>query len=33
VRIGPTGDLAELNTIRRRLWNAEIEVLLIKTPD
>jgi len=33
VRIGPTGDLAELNTIRRRLWNAEIEVLLIKIPN
>jgi cell division protein FtsN len=33
VRIGPTGDLAELNTIRRRLWDAQIEALLIKVPN
>jgi cell division protein FtsN len=32
VRIGPTDDLRELNQIRRRLWDAEIEVLLIKVP-
>ena len=33
VRIGPTGDLDELNEARRRLWDAQIEVLLIKVPD
>ncbi len=33
VRIGPTSDLDSLNGIRDRLWNAEIEVLLIKLPD
>jgi cell division protein FtsN len=33
VRIGPTSDLNELNTIRRRLRNAEIDVLLIKLPN
>jgi cell division protein FtsN len=33
VRIGPTDDLDDLNTIRRRLWDAEIEVMLIKVPD
>ena len=33
VRIGPTSDLDELNGVRRRLWDAEIEVLLIKVPD
>ena len=33
VRIGPTGDLEELNEARRRLWDAQIEVLLIKVPD
>lgn len=33
VRIGPTNDLDSLNGIRTRLWNAEIEVLLIKLPD
>jgi cell division protein FtsN len=33
VRIGPTSDLNKLNGVRRRLWDAEIEVLLIKVPD
>ncbi len=33
VRIGPTDDLDSLNGIRTRLWDAEIEVLLIKLPD
>ncbi len=33
VRIGPTDDLGELNNIRRRIWEAEIEVLLIKVPN
>lgn len=33
VRIGPTNDLDALNGIRARLWDAEIEVLLIKLPD
>lgn len=33
VRIGPTSDLDALNGIRNRLWDAEIEVLLIKLPD
>ena len=33
VRIGPTNDLDSLNGIRSRLWDAEIEVLLIKLPD
>ena len=33
VRIGPTSDLDSLNGIRNRLWDAEIEVLLIKLPD
>ena len=33
VRIGPTSDLDSLNGIRTRLWDAEIEVLLIKLPD
>jgi cell division protein FtsN len=33
VRIGPTSDLDELNGVRRRLWDAEIDVLLIKVPD
>lgn len=33
VRIGPTNDLDSLNGIRNRLWDAEIEVLLIKLPD
>ena len=33
VRIGPMSDLDELNGVRRRLWDAEIEVLLIKVPD
>lgn len=32
VRIGPTSDLDSLNGIRNRLWDAEIEVLLIKLP-
>jgi len=33
VRVGPTEDLGELNQIRRRLWDAEIEVLLIQVPN
>jgi cell division protein FtsN len=33
VRIGPTSDLNELNAVRRQLWDAEIEVMLIKVPD
>ena len=33
VRIGPTNDLDSLNGIRSRLWDAEIEVLLIKLSD
>ena len=33
VRVGPMSDLDELNGVRRRLWDAEIEVLLIKVPD
>lgn len=33
VRIGPTSDLDELNAVRRQLWDAEIEVMLIKVPD
>lgn len=33
VRIGPSNDLDSLNGIRTRLWDAEIEVLLIKLPD
>ena len=33
VRVGPMSDLDELNGVRRRLWDARIEVLLIKVPD
>lgn len=33
VRVGPLTDLEELNSVRRRLWDAEVEVLLIKVPD
>ncbi len=33
VRIGPTEDLADLNQIRRRLWDAEIEFLTIQVPN
>jgi cell division protein FtsN len=33
VRIGPTEDLEDLNQVRRRLWDAEIEVLLIRVPN
>ena len=33
VRIGPMSDLDELNGVRRLLWDAQIEVLLIKVPD
>ena len=33
VRVGPTNDLDSLNGIRNRLWDAQIEVLLIKLPD
>ncbi|HJP35544.1 MAG TPA: SPOR domain-containing protein [Gammaproteobacteria bacterium] len=33
VRIGPTDDLDELNSIRRRIRDAQIEVMLIKVPN
>lgn len=33
VRIGPIDDLEELNQIRRRLWDADIEVLLLRVPN
>lgn len=33
VRIGPIGDLAELNRVREQLRDARIEVLLIRVPD
>ena len=33
VRIGPTSDLDELNRVRRQLWNAQIESLLITVPN
>lgn len=33
VRIGPVSDLDQLNGIRRRLRDAEIEALLIEVPD
>ncbi len=33
VRVGPTDDLADLNQIRRRLWDAEIEFLTIQVPN
>ncbi len=33
VRIGPIGELAELNRIREQLRDARIEVLLIRVPD
>ncbi len=33
VRIGPVGDLAELNRIRRRLRDERIDYLLIDTPE
>ena len=33
VRVGPTQDLADLNQIRRRLWDAEIEFLTIQLPN
>jgi len=33
VRVGPMSDLDELNGVRRRLWDAQIEVLLIRVPD
>ncbi|HSG65320.1 MAG TPA: SPOR domain-containing protein [Gammaproteobacteria bacterium] len=33
VRIGPIDDLEELNMIRRRLWDADIEVLLLRVPN
>jgi len=33
VRIGPIDDLDELNRIRRRLWDADIEVMLIRVPN
>jgi len=33
VRIGPINDLDELNRVRRRLWDADIEVLLLRVPN
>ena len=33
VRIGPISDLDELNGLRRRLWDAEIEILMLNVPD
>lgn len=33
VRVGPTENLGDLNQVRRRLWDAEIEVLLIRVPN
>jgi cell division protein FtsN len=33
VRVGPTENLADLNQIRRRLWDAEIEFLTIQMPN
>ena len=30
IRIGPVSDLSALNTIRRQLWDAEIDVMLIE---
>ena len=33
VRIGPMNDLDALTGVRRRLWDAEMEVLLIKVSD
>ncbi len=30
VRIGPISDLSALNTVRRQLWDAEIDVMLIE---
>ena len=33
VRIGPTSDLNELNKVRRQLWEADMDVLLIRLPN
>ena len=33
VRVGPTENLADLNQVRRRLWDAEIEFLTIQLPN
>lgn len=33
VRVGPIADLDELNRVRRQLYDAEIEILLIRLPD
>jgi cell division protein FtsN len=33
VRIGPIDDLSELNRIRRRLWEADIDTLVIRVPN
>jgi len=33
VRVGPIADLSEVNTLRRQLYDAKIEILLIRLPD
>jgi len=33
VRIGPIDDLAELNRLRRRLWEADVDTLLLRVPN
>ena len=33
VRIGPIDDLAELNRIRRRLWEADVDTMLLRVPN
>jgi cell division protein FtsN len=33
VRVGPIGDLGEVNRLRRQLYDAQIEILLIRLPD
>lgn len=33
VRIGPIDELAELNRIRRRLWEADVDTMLLRIPN
>ncbi len=33
VRVGPIADLDEVNSMRRKLYDAKIEILLIRLPD
>jgi cell division protein FtsN len=33
VRIGPIDDLSELNRIRRRLWEADVDTMLLRVPN